>query len=121
MELLGVSAGRFIVAPPTEGALIGELTGTLAAQLEKHIASARGAMAVTTGAQATRVARVRLDPDVLAHYLSATPEPARSLIVRLSQGASPRSLLLEGQVVPSLLDDVLTDLAARGAVVSVHE
>jgi hypothetical protein len=67
------------------------------------------------------VARLQLDDDVLEHYLRATPEPARSLIVRLSKGASPRALLLEGQVVPSLLDDVLTDLAARGIVVGVTD
>ncbi len=120
-ELLGVSAGRFIVAPATSGTLVGELTGTLAAQLEKHIAAARGAMAVTTGAHATRAARLQLDDDVLSHYLRATPEPARSLIVRMAKGTSPRTLLLEGQVVPSFLDDVLTDLAARGAVVGVHD
>jgi len=120
-ELLGVSAGRFIVAPATHGALVGELTGTLAAQLEKHIAAARGAMAVTTGAHATRAARLQLDDDILDHYLRATPEPAHSLIVRLAKGTSPRTLLLEGQVVPSFLDDVLTDLAARGAVVGVHD
>jgi CheY-like chemotaxis protein len=120
-ELLGVSAGRFIVAPPTQGALVGELTGTLAEQLAKHVASARGAMAVTTGAHATRAARLQLDDDVLSHYLRATPEPSRSLIVRLSKGTSPRALLLEGEVVPSLLDDVLTDLAAHGAIVGVYD
>jgi DNA-binding response OmpR family regulator len=118
-ELLGVSAGRFVVAPPTPGALQSELTGTLAEQLEKHIAAARGAAAVTSGPQATRIARLQLDEGVLHYYLRATPEPARSLVVRLAKGASPRALLLEGQVVPSLLDDVLTDLAARGAVVGV--
>jgi len=120
-ELLGVSAGRFVVAPATPGALQSELQGTLAQQLEKHIAAARGAIAVTSGAQATRVARLQLDDDVLAHYLRATPEPSRSLIVRIAKGASPRALLLEGQVVPSLLDDVLTDLAARGIVVGVTD
>jgi DNA-binding response OmpR family regulator len=120
-ELLGVTAGRFVVAPATPGALQSELTGTLSQQLEKHIAAARGAIAVTSGPQATRVARLQLDDDVLDHYLRATPEPARSLIVRISKGASPRALLLEGQVVPSLLDDVLTDLAARGIVVGVTD
>ncbi len=120
-ELIGVTAGRFVVAPATPGALQSELTGTLSQQLEKHIAAARGAIAVTSGAQATRVARLELDGNVLNHYLRATPEPARSLIVRLSKGASPRALLLEGQVVPSLLDDVLTDLAARGIVIGVTD
>lgn len=120
-ELIGVSAGRFVVAPATPGSLQSELTGTLAEQLEKHIAAARGAIAVTTGAHATRVSALQLDDDVLHHYLRATPEPARSLIVRIAKGASPRDLLLEGQVVPSLLDDVLTNLAARGAVVAVRD
>ncbi len=120
-ELLGVSAGRFVVAPATPGPMQGELVGTLAAQLESHIAHARGSTAVTTGPHATRVARLQLDDDLLLHYLRATPEPARSLIVRMSKGASPRALLLEGQVVPSLLDDVLSDLAVRGAVVGVYD
>ena len=120
-ELLGVSAGRFVVAPPTPGPLQAELTGTLAQQLERHIAAARGAIATTSGPQATRIARLQLDDDMLVHYLRATPEPARSLVVRISKGAAPRALLLEGQVVPSLLDDVLTDLAARGAVVGVMD
>ncbi|HEX4512828.1 MAG TPA: response regulator [Polyangiaceae bacterium] len=120
-ELIGVTAGRFVVAPATPGALQSELTGTLSQQLEKHIAAARGAIATTSGPQATRVARLELDADVLHHYLRATPEPARSLIVRISKGASPRALLLEGQVVPSLLDDVLTDLAARGIVIGVTD
>jgi len=120
-ELLGVSAGRFVVAPATPGSLQAELQGTLAEQLEKHIAAARGAIAVTTGPHATRIAALQLDDDILHHYLRATPEPARSLIVRLSKGASPKTLLLEGQVVPSLLDDVLTDLAARGAVIAVRD
>ena len=118
-EMLGISAGRFIVAPATPGPLQGELSGTLAEQLEKHIANARGAMAVVTGAHATDASRLELDPEILGHYLRATPEPARSLIARIAKGSSPRELLLEGKVVPSLLDDVLTDLAARGAVLAV--
>ncbi len=118
-EMLGIGAGRFVVAPATPGAMQGGLSGTLHEQLQHHIAAARGAMATTTGAQTTRVARVTLDPDALETYLRATPEPARSLIVRIAKGASPRDLLLEGRVVPSLLDDVLVDLAARGAMTAV--
>ena len=120
-EMLGIGAGRFVVAPATPGNIAGDLEGTLGEQLKEHIAAARGAMAATTGAQTTRVARLAIDDDVLDTYLRATPEPARSLIVRISKGASPRDLLLGGQVVPSLLDDLLVDLAARGAIVDVRD
>lgn len=120
-EMLGIGAGRFVVAPATPGNIAGDLEGTLAEQLKEHIAAARGAMAATTGAQTTRVARLAIDDDVLDTYLRATPEPARSLIVRIAKGASPRELLLGGQVVPSLLDDLLVDLAARGAIVDVRD
>jgi len=40
-EMLGISAGRFVVAPATPGPLQGELTGSLSEQLEQHIAAAR--------------------------------------------------------------------------------
>ncbi len=120
-EMLGIGAGRFVVAGATPGATGqgGELEGTLEEQLKEHIARARGAMAATTGARTATVTRLEMDSDVLETYLRATPEPARSLIARIAKGQSPRELLLGGQVVPSLLDDLLVDLASRGAVTEV--
>ncbi len=120
-EMLGIGAGRFVVAGATPGATGqgGELEGTLAEQLNEHIARARGAMAATTGARTASVSRLQIDDAVLETYLRATPEPARSLVSRIAKGASPRELLLGGQVVPSLLDDLLVDLAARGAITEV--
>jgi CheY-like chemotaxis protein len=120
-EMLGIGAGRFVVAGATPGATGqgGELEGTLGEQLNEHIARARGAMAATTGARTASVSRLEIDEAVLETYLRATPEPARSLVARIAKGASPRELLLGGQVVPSLLDDLLVDLAARGAITEV--
>lgn len=62
------------------------------------------------------VERVLLDDASLEEYLRATPDPARALIRRLASGASPRHMVLGGEVAPTLLEDVLADLAARGAI-----
>jgi hypothetical protein len=121
--LLGVGAGRFVVAPLSPGSLAfaeGDLTGTLEAQLSTPIAFARMALDATTGANTMHVQRIVLDGDMVDGYLLATPEPSRALVRRLVAGDSPRDLLLRGDVAPSLIEDVLADLAARGAIVAVH-
>ncbi|HTQ44539.1 MAG TPA: response regulator [Polyangiaceae bacterium] len=114
-SLLGVGAGRFVVSPSRE-AIRGELTGTLYEQLARPIAAARGALAAATGARTMNVERITIDEEALEEYLRATPEPARALIKRLAHGDSPRQMLLAGEVPPSLFEDVVSDLAARGAI-----
>jgi DNA-binding response OmpR family regulator len=118
-SLLGVGAGRFAVTQ-SSAPIHGELAGTLFEQLLKPIAAARGALAVTGGARMTNLERILFDERTLEDYLSATPEPTRSLIKRLAQGTSPRQMLLAGDASPTLLEDVLSDLAARGAIRGVE-
>jgi CheY-like chemotaxis protein len=119
-SLLGVSAGRFVVSDDT-APVRGELSGTLIEQLAAPIAAARGALASTTGTATMRAAKVVVDRNGLAEYLRATPDPARSLIARLADGASPRSMLVNGEVSPTLLEDILADLAARGSIRAVED
>jgi DNA-binding response OmpR family regulator len=118
-SLLGVGAGRFVVSP-SDGPVRGDLAGTLADQLGRPIAAARGALRATTGARTMNVQRISLDEVALDDYLRATPEPARKIIKRIAQGASPRQMLLGGEVEPGLLGDVLADLAGRGAMIAVR-
>jgi DNA-binding response OmpR family regulator len=118
-NLLGVGAGRFVVSPSAES-IRGDLSGTLSDQLARPIAAARGALAATTGAGTLNVERILLDQDSMEEYLRATPDPARTLIRRLGRGESPRQMLLGGEVAPSLLEDVLSDLAARCAIRAVE-
>jgi len=117
--LAGIGAGRFTVVSSREP-VRGELSGTLFEQLATPIAYARGALLASTGASTIDVERIGLDPEIATHYLRVTPEPAKSLIVRLSAGESPRQMILRGQIAPSLLDDVLAELAARGAIAFVQ-
>ncbi len=118
-SLLGVGSGRFVVSPSREP-VRGELTGTLAEQLARPLAAARGAMAVTMGGRTMQVERIGIDEAALEEYLHATPEPARSLIRRVAAGESPRQMLLGGDIPPSLFEDVVADLAARGAIRAVQ-
>ncbi len=118
-SMLGVGAGRFVVSPSTES-VKGELRGSLADQLARPIAAARGAQWATTGERSVHVERIVLDELAVEDYLRATPEPAREIIRRITKGASPRKMLLDGDVAPSLLEDVLCDLASRGAITVVR-
>jgi DNA-binding response OmpR family regulator len=119
-SMLGVGAGRFVVSPSNEP-IKGELHGTLQEQLARPIACARGALWATTGERSMHVDRIVLDEMALDDYLRATPEPAREIIRRIAKGASPRKMLLGGDIAPSLLEDVLADLAARGAITVVRD
>jgi DNA-binding response OmpR family regulator len=117
-RLLGVGAGRFVVSSSTDP-VRPEMSGTLYDLLARPLAAARGALFATTGTRLMDVDRILLDQGVLDEYLAATPDPARTLLRQLAQGASPRQMVMDGAVSPSLMEDVLGDLAARCAIRSV--
>ncbi len=116
--MLGVGAGRFTVADSMAN-VAGDLSGSLEQQLAPALALARAAVHATTGARLMSVERVVLDRLVVDAYLRATPGPARELIAQLGEGASPRAILLSGGADPAFVEDVLADLASRGAIVGV--
>jgi CheY-like chemotaxis protein len=117
-SLLGVGSGRFAVTPAAEAVHV-ELEGTLDEQLLPRIAAARAAQRLLSGAELVSVERVELDEDRMSGYLVATPEPARTLLRTLAAGASPRALITSGQAAARLVEDVLGDAAAHGAVAAV--
>lgn len=118
-SLLGVGSGRFVISGSVDP-VRGELQGTLTEQLARPIAAARAAFGVTTGARTVQVERIAIDETALEEYLRVTPDPARSLVRRIAGGESPRQMILAGEAPPSLLDDVLGDLASRGAITGVE-
>src|SRR5204863_113121 len=106
-------------AAPPEPLLYAELDGTLDAQLLPWIASARAAQRLLSGAALMGIERVELAEDRMAAYAGATPEPARSLLRTLAAGTSPRALIGSGQAAPRLVEDVLCDAAAHGAITAI--
>ena len=118
-RMLGVGAGRFTVEP-SRSDVVRDLKGTLTELLQAPVVHARASALVTTGAALSKVTRVVLDDDALDAYLRSTPEPTRTLVARLASGTSPRELLLEGSVDPTLLDDLLSDLSSRGSIAAVY-
>jgi len=118
-QMLGIGAGRFTVMNSVV-AVEPELDGNLAAQLAKPIARARAATQLLTTSDMNAIERVLFDEQALEDYLRATPERARSIARRMAKGESPRQLVIEGACEPSLLEDVVTDLAARGVITGVE-
>jgi CheY-like chemotaxis protein len=123
--MLGVGAGRFTVCASESIIPVADrdLSGSLSALLARPVALARAARSVTTGARTMGIERVKLDPETTPMLLASTPEPARSIVKALADGRAPRAMLLGGDgmaaVDPILLEDVLSDLASRGAIQGV--
>ncbi|MDI1436523.1 response regulator [Polyangium sorediatum] len=123
-RLLGLGAGRFVVAPVDDAAarVSGarpDLEGSLAEQLVAPIASARAAQRLLSGASLMTVERVEIDLDLLGPAEHATPEPLRSLLRSIAAGASPRALVANGKAASHLVEDVLCDAAAHGAITAI--
>lgn len=117
-SMLGVTSGRFTLANESSE-VEPNLEGNLATQLAKPIAVSRAAISLITGDALMNVVRVSLDEHVTREYLRATPDQIRHLLRQIDEGVSPRDLVLSGEVEPRLLDEVLTDMATRGAISAV--
>jgi len=115
--LLGVMGGRFLVrALPTKrgnDAMSGELDVQLAPVLRRI----RSACDAISGANTIDVSELTLEPELLDAYLSATPPPVRMVLERIVAGASPRMMILDSEIAPATLEDILLDVASRGIVV----
>ena len=116
--LLGVSAGRFVVAPDASHCRV-DFEGTAAQILKAPIERARAALNAISAAALVGVTRVEIAATTIDGYLRCTPEPARGLLEKIIAGASPRELVTSGSVAPRLLEAVLSDVARRGAITSI--
>lgn len=118
-SLLGVNAGRFAVQPDATPCRA-ELEGSLAELLQGPVQRARAALAAVSAQSLASVVAVSIDAEAVGRYLDCTPQPARVVLEKLTSGAEPRALLRKGETSPLLLEAVLSDLARRGAIVSVE-
>lgn len=120
-RLIGVRAGRFVVAPRRETGAPGAaaLEGTLQEQIRPHAAAARGAVRLLEGPGLASVTRIVLDDDWLGGYGALAPEPQRALVRKLVAGEAPRKLIASGLGVARLFEEVMLDAAARGAVTKI--
>jgi CheY-like chemotaxis protein len=123
-RLLGVGAGRFVVAPVPEGdprmhGARADLSGSLAEQLVAPVAAARAAQRLLSGASMMNVERVEIDLSILGASADAMPQPARALLRSIAAGTSPSALARSGKAAPYLIEDVLCDAAAHGAITVV--
>jgi CheY-like chemotaxis protein len=114
--LLGVTAGRFVVTTET-ARCHDDFTGTLQEVLAEPIRRARAALRATSASMLGTLKRVSVDASVMQPYLGVMPIQTANLLRQLIEGASPRALLLAGDVPPHVLEHVLSDAARKGALV----
>ncbi|MBK9261235.1 MAG: response regulator [Polyangiaceae bacterium] len=124
-RLLGVGSGRFVVVPIAHddverlSAARPDLFGSLAEQLVPPIASARAAQRLLSGGSLMLATRVEVDLGVLGSLVDAMPDRARSVLRAIADGASPRDIVVSGSTPARLVEDVLCDAAAHGAISAI--
>ncbi len=118
-RLLGVRAGRFMIATRDGSQRAATLTGSLEELIRPHVAAARGAARLLQGPSFGQIARLGFDDDWLTGYGALAPEPARALVRRLAAGEAPRKVLASGVATARLFEEVVRDACARGAITSM--
>ncbi len=123
--LLGVGDGRFIVSPPRpeggDAPFRPDLQGALLDQIMPVVAGARAAQDLLTGPSMLCVQRVEIDDDAVRGYWGTTPEHAKITLEALTKGHAPRTVVASGRASARLVEDVLMDVAAHGAIVQVFD
>ena len=119
-ELFGVFDGRFRIEWPSSPVEF-ELAGTLDELLAESTARVRAAQRLTSGAWLMRAERVELAPRHVTPLFAATPEPHKSALAALLDGASPRQLVGSARFAPDVVESVLSDAARRLAVSAVYD
>ncbi|MEI7894926.1 MAG: response regulator, partial [Myxococcales bacterium] len=112
-RLLGVRGGRFFVSE-SNAPVTSNLEGSLGAQLAEPISRARRC---PRWAWDERTECVGLDPAAASDAMATLGADARALVRLLDGGTSPRLLLVEHNA--RLVEDLVADLAARAAILSV--
>ncbi len=124
-RLLGVGSGRFVVVPIAGddlerlSAARPDLFGTLAEQLVSPIASARAAQRLLSGGSLMQATRIEVDLGMLGPLVEAMPNNARSVLRSVAGGSSPREIVMSGSAPARLVEDVLCDAAAHGAISAI--
>lgn len=124
-RLLGVGSGRFVVVPIASddverlSAARPDLFGTLSEQLVPLIASARAAQRLLSGGSLMLATRIEVDLATIALLVEAMPDRARSVLQAVANGSSPRDLVMSGSAPARLVEDVLCDAAAHGAISAI--
>ncbi len=116
--LLGAAAGRFVVTPGG-GPCACDLDAPLAELIGPPVVRARAVLRALAPERLARVARVVIDLERVNAYLATSPRDARTAIERLSAGVAPSAILAEAGLSPSVVADVLADVARRGAIQAV--
>jgi len=96
-----------------------DLFGALSEQLVPLIASARAAQRLLSGGSLMHATRIEVDLGIVGHLVESMPDRARSVLKAIADGSSPRDLIVSGSAPARLVEDVLCDAAAHGAISAI--
>lgn len=116
-SLLHVLTGRFHVAPLrtfSQQRAGGRFDEIVAMQVARGRAALR-----LFDAEMTKVERIELRLDRLS--LESVTENVRSVYEDIARGTPPRQLIENRRIAPSVLEAILADVVARGAILSVYD
>ncbi|MBW2461004.1 MAG: response regulator [Deltaproteobacteria bacterium] len=118
-QLIGVTSARFTVDVSDA-----EVMKTIYRPIDRLLSEAcahLGALVESVSGKALPVANeVELDADALDSFVRTSPAPIQAIVEKLRDGASPRELLMSGDVAPGNLESALIGLARRGAIRAVR-
>ena len=122
VPLVGCRSGDFVVKRIESGS--GSASDDMGMSLHEALREGTrllGAMLdVVTGAGLLRAARISTHAELLDSVLAHSPPAVRPIGEQISQGYSPRDMILDGGVDPVNLEAALVELACRGAFRGVY-
>ncbi|MCZ7684600.1 MAG: hypothetical protein M5U28_39845 [Sandaracinaceae bacterium] len=113
--LLGATSGRYTVADG-DGSGRRSIDTPLATLLETGMRAIAARVDAVSGKNLAKAAEITLDEELLGFVLRSSPEEVERVVEHLRAGRGPRRLLLDGEVAPQVLEEVLVDLARQGAI-----
>jgi DNA-binding response OmpR family regulator len=113
--LLGTISGRYTVADG-DGSGRRSVDVPLASLLESGMRAIAARIDAVSGKNLAKAAEVTLDEELLGYLLRSSPEEVERVVEHIRAGRGPRRLLLDGEVAPQVLEEVLVDLARQGAI-----
>lgn len=113
--LLGTTTGRYTIADSDVSGRK-SIDAELATLIDSGMRAIAARVDAVSGKNLAKAAEVTLDEELLGYVLRSSPEEVERVVEHLRAGRGPRRLLLDGEVAPQVLEEVLVDLARQGAI-----
>ncbi|MFK7987032.1 MAG: response regulator [Sandaracinaceae bacterium] len=116
---LGTRTARYTVAD-AEGDVRRSIAQPLGDVLTEEMADLAAHVDAVSGKNLSKAARIVLNDEAANTIARGSPEQVQKVVEAIREGRGPRQLLLQGEFDPRALEEVLVDLARKGAISDVR-